>query len=84
MVEWMRDKLDSKQDQVFESVFYDFQPGFTNRLLEGVKYPELREFARQYAGSLSGVYADPETAVDALIEEALGEPAADLDAYFQK
>jgi hypothetical protein len=33
---------------------------------------------------LRGVYADPEKAVDALIEEALGEPAADLDAYFNQ
>jgi hypothetical protein len=84
MAEWMRDKLDSKQDQVFEKVFYDFQPGFTNRLLAGVEYADLRAFARQYAGALSGVYADPEKAVDALIEEALGEPAADLDAYFNQ
>lgn len=82
MSDWMRDQLSDKQDQVFEKVFFDFQNGFTNRLLKQESYQNLRGYTRQYADKLSAIYSDPERAIDALIEEAMGEKAADLESYF--
>lgn len=84
MSDWMRDQLSDKQDQVFENVFFDFQSGFTNRLLKQESYQALRDYTRQFAGKLSSIYPDPERAIDALMEEALGEKAADLERYFDE